>query len=230
MARIALVESDHTAAAHASDWLASVGHRCHAFDDSTPFMRSRSRESFDLYLVDWHMESGGEAIVRWVRSRGPERVPVLITCTPARCNEGELLSVLEAGADDFIFKPMRRTELLARVGALLFRMQPPVPTAVVIAGRYRVDARRREIRLDGELLELTQRELDLALFLLQNPGRLFSRGHLLEAIWGMHHHHVTTRTVDTHVSKLRAKLRLAETGWRLVPVYQHGYRMEPPEG
>ena len=82
------------------------------------------------------------------------------------------------------------------------------------------------MRIEGKPVELTQKELDLAYYLFSNPGKLFSRNHLLDKIWGINAV-IDTRTVDTHVSRLRKKLQLAgENGWRLNAVYQHGYRLE----
>ena len=77
---------------------------------------------------------------------------------------------------------------------------------------------------------LTNREFELAVFLFRNAGKLLSRGHILEAIWGIDNDSVSTRTVDTHVSRLRKKLGLNEdSDWTLTAVYQHGYRMERDE-
>jgi DNA-binding response OmpR family regulator len=78
----------------------------------------------------------------------------------------------------------------------------------------------------GQAVELTQKDFDLAVFLFRNVGNLVSRGHILESVWGRSPD-LNTRTVDTHVSRLRAKLGLVpENGWRLTAVYQHGYRLE----
>jgi two-component system, OmpR family, response regulator RegX3 len=82
------------------------------------------------------------------------------------------------------------------------------------------------VRLHGELLDLTERQFQLALVLFRNPGRLLSRQYLLEAVWGLNAQ-VQTRTLDIHVSQLRSLLRLAEHGWRINSVYAHGYRLEP---
>lgn len=85
---------------------------------------------------------------------------------------------------------------------------------------------------NGEAIELTQKDFDLATFLFRNVGNLVSRGHILETVWGRSPD-LNTRTVDTHVSRLRTKLGLLpENGWRLSAIYQHGYRLEhlAPQG
>ena len=81
--------------------------------------------------------------------------------------------------------------------------------------------------IDDEPVALTQKEFELALFLFRNAGRLMSRSYLLENVWG-HSAELNTRTLDTHISRLRKKLQLGEgSGWRLASAYRHGYRLEP---
>ncbi|HNR91406.1 MAG TPA: response regulator transcription factor [Dokdonella sp.] len=92
---------------------------------------------------------------------------------------------------------------------------------------YAIDFKRRRIAFAGNEVELTQREFDLATFLFRRHGRIVSRDALLENVWNLTAS-VSTRTVDTHVSRLRKKLELnGEHGWRLAAIYQHGYRLEP---
>ena len=94
------------------------------------------------------------------------------------------------------------------------------------AGAYEIDVQRHRIAVEGQPVTVTQKEFDLAVYLLQNPGKLLSRDHLLDRIWGIQAE-VGTRTVDTHVSRLRKKLGLdGSRGWKLVPVYGVGYRVE----
>jgi DNA-binding response OmpR family regulator len=90
-----------------------------------------------------------------------------------------------------------------------------------------MDSARHAAVLKGETIALTNREFDLAVFLFRNAGKVLSRNHILEAIWGIESDDLTTRTVDTHISRLRKKMKLGEdNGWRLSSVYQHGYRFE----
>jgi DNA-binding response OmpR family regulator len=93
-------------------------------------------------------------------------------------------------------------------------------------GEFQIDLGGHAISRGNEAVELTQKEFDLAVFLFRNTGRLLSRKHLMESVWGQRAD-LNTRTVDTHISRLRNKLSLtAENGWRLSSVYQHGYRLE----
>jgi DNA-binding response OmpR family regulator len=94
-------------------------------------------------------------------------------------------------------------------------------------GPYEIDPERRSVLVDGKPVALTQKEFDLAVYLFQNSGRLLSRVKLLEQVWGVSAD-LDTRTVDTHVSRVRRKLQLDEsTGWKLLPVYGFGYRLDP---
>jgi DNA-binding response OmpR family regulator len=94
-------------------------------------------------------------------------------------------------------------------------------------GPYEIDPERRSVTIDGKPVALTQKEFDLAVYLFQNSGRLLSRVKLLEQVWGVSAD-LDTRTVDTHVSRVRRKLQLDESaGWKLMPVYGFGYRLDP---
>jgi DNA-binding response OmpR family regulator len=89
-----------------------------------------------------------------------------------------------------------------------------------------VDVQRHRLAIDGSPVTLTQKEFDLSVYFFQNPGKLLSRDHLLNRIWGINAE-LDTRTVDTHVSRLRKKLMLdGAKGWKLVPVYGYGYRLD----
>ena len=119
-------------------------------------------------------------------------------------------------------------ELVARVSAILRRAAGGKSGEDSIdATPYAFDSSTSSVELDGEAVSLTNREFALASFLFRNPGKMLSRSHILEAIWGIENAAVSTRTVDTHISRLRRKLKLGpDNGWKLSAIYQHGYRME----
>jgi len=141
--------------------------------------------------------------------------------------ESDIIEGLAAGADDYVVKPPKQGELLARVAAVLRRRGGDTEAGDVLElPPYRIDAKRRVISVNGEPVELTQREYELACYLFRRQGRIVSRDALLENVWNLASD-VSTRTVDTHISRLRKKLGLSgENGWRLTAVYQHGYRVE----
>ncbi len=224
--RIALLEDDRDQILLLRGWLEGAGHSLHAYERGGDFLREVTRESFDVFLLDWMIpDKSGMEVLAWVRANIKERVPVLFVT--ARDAEEDIVSVLQAGADDYMVKPLRKAELLARINAVARRARgADTPEPFVDYGEYRIDSVRRRISRLGQDVELTQKDFDLAVFLFHNLGRLLSRGHIFEAVWGQSAE-INTRTIDTHVSRLRTRLGLnPENGWRLGAVYQHGYRLE----
>lgn len=227
--RIALLEDEQDQVDLVCAWLKAAGHSCHAYLLGKDLVREAHRETFDLFLLDWEVPgmSGAEVLV-WIRANIADPVPVLFVT--ARQREEDIVHALSSGADDYMVKPLSKLELLARIDALGRRTRtstgPRVDESVLEYGRLSIDCGSRQVKLDGEVVAMTQKDYELALFLLRNIGRLLSRGHILEAVWGQSAE-INTRTVDTHVSRIRGKLQLTpENGWRLLAVYQHGYRLE----
>ena len=224
--RIALLEDEQDQADLVSTWLKAAGHSCHVYALGKDLMREAQRETFDLFLLDWGVPgmSGAEVLV-WIRANIADPVPVLFVT--ARQREEDIVHAQSSGADDYMVKPLSKLELLARISALARRTRAsPQGEEVLEYGRLTVDCRNRQVKLDGENVAMTQKDYELAVFLLRYGGRLLSRGHILEAVWGQSAE-INTRTVDTHVSRIRGKLQLnPEHGWRLSAIYQHGYRLE----
>ncbi|HEX6265753.1 MAG TPA: response regulator transcription factor [Burkholderiales bacterium] len=223
--RIAYLEDDPDQAALIRKWLEGAGHVCHHFDRGHAVQRSLARESFDLYLLDWHLpDIDGLEVLKEIRARSP-RSPVIFAT--ARDRDDDIARVLQAGADDYIAKPVRQGELLARIEAVARRMRGAHAAPDVLEhAPFRIHRGARTVEREGRRIELTDKEYALAEFLFMNAGRLVSRQHLLEAVWGLHAK-TATRTVDTHMSRLRSKLGLVgDHGWRLASVHQFGYRLE----
>ncbi|GAA5175245.1 response regulator transcription factor [Niveibacterium umoris] len=223
--RLAMLEDDRNQSSTVEGWLRDAGHDVHAFAHPRELMKVASRESFDLFLIDWMVpEISGAEVLRWLREDRADPTPVIFVT--ARDAEEDIVAALSAGADDYIVKPVRRLELLSRIDAVLRRVRPKEPERELSAPPYRFDLANKACSLGDTLIELTDKEFELALFLFRNVGRLYSRGHLLEAVWGRNPN-VATRTIDTHVSRLRTKLALRpENGYRLTPTYNYGYRLE----
>lgn len=224
---IAFVEDDPDQAEVLKLWLESAGHAVDAFANGRDFMEAAARKTYELLLVDWVLpDYDGGKVIEWIRSTVGWEVPILVTTV--RDAEEEIVAGLRVGADDYLVKPLKSLELLARIETVARRVKARRQT-VLHAGDYEIDTERRQARLAGNPVEMTQKELDLAYYLFANPGKLFSRNHLLDKIWGINAA-IDTRTVDTHVSRLRRKLELnGEHGWHLVPVYGYGYRLESPD-
>lgn len=209
--------------------LKAMNHHCHTFTDGTTLLNELRRESFDLLVLDWELpDVSGPEVVRWVRSNVKEHVPILFVTN--RREERDIVEGLNAGADDFMSKPIRVGELTARVQALLRRSYGKPQTENEVWGRYRFTPAMGKLEIDGKVMPLTRKEFDLALFLFRNMGRLISRGHMLESMWKTNNPAGTelmTRSLDTHVSRVRTVLGLRpENGYRLSAIYGQGYRFE----
>jgi DNA-binding response OmpR family regulator len=223
---IGLLEDDADQAALVAEWLEESGYTVRVFRAAAEFRRRQGGEAIDLLLLDWMLpDTPGIEVIGWIRASPNSRLPVIFLT--ARGNEEDLVRGLSAGGDDYVIKPAKKRELLARVNALLRRQAGNgAGDSMLDLPPYRVDGERRRISLNGRDIDLTQREFDLASFLFRRQGRIVGREALLENVWNLSSA-VSTRTVDTHVSRLRKKLDLSgENGWRLAAIYQHGYRLE----
>lgn len=224
---IGLVEDDLDQSMLISHWLEEAGYTVRAFQHAGEFRRKLGAVSVDLLILDWNLpDESGLTVLSALRESGNNHLPVLFLS--ARGDEQDIVTGLSHGADDYVIKPARQGELLARVEALLRRtgMHTDARMDDEEFAPYAIDPGRRRVTLNGQEIVLTEREFDLALFLFRRRGRIVSRDSLLENVWNLPGD-VATRTVDTHVSRLRKKLELGgEYGWRLSAVYQHGYRLE----
>jgi DNA-binding response OmpR family regulator len=224
--RIALIEDDPAQARQLLNWLAAADHHVHHYSNGATFLRALHLESFDLIIMDWGLpDISGIELIKSLR-QSDALVPVLFITS--RDSEQDIIEALTAGADDYLVKPPRQGETLARISALQRRSQAGSDDTLKVLqfGPYSFDCERNTITRGDAVLQFTHKEFELARFLFQNRNRLLSRSHLLESVWGVNAD-VTTRTVDVHASKIRRKLGLsAESGWRLVSIYQYGYRLE----
>ena len=221
---IGIAEDDPDQAALVALWLEGAGHSANCYGTAAAYIEALKRDRFDLLLIDWMLPDGtGAELLQWARGNLGWELPVLVVTS--RDDEETVVAALHAGADDYVVKPPKPMELLARVAALARRVRSG-GLPVLRLGAFEIDIQRQRLVLDGEAVAMTQKEFDLSAYLFQNPGKLLSRDHLLNKIWGINAD-VDTRTVDTHVSRLRKKLGLdGSKGWKLVPVYGVGYRFE----
>ena len=221
---IGIVEDDLLQRTALRNWLEEAGHVCRCFNSGDEFEQSAQPGEYQILLFDWGLPgTSGIDLLSWLRTRQQDDTPVIfITAHDA---EEDIVLALKRGADDYLVKPARRQELLARIEALA-RRYPGSSNSVRRFGDITIDQKHQEIHMSGEMVELTQKEYTLACFLLENIGKLLARNELLESVWG-HATEVQTRTVDTHISRLRKKLQLnRDHGWHLGAVYQYGYRLD----
>jgi len=225
--RIAVLEDDPSQSSLLERWITSEGYVCHVFSRGQDIVKALLNDTFDLVVLDWEVpDLSGEQVLKVIRKSSREYVPVLFTT--ARSREEDMVRALKNGADDYLVKPLRRLEFLARIEALLrrFRTQARVDNEPFQIGPYRVDVSGRTLWRNGVAISLTQKEFNLAVLLLRDVGRILSRPYLLDTVWGPRAS-IGARTVDSHISQLRSKLDLyPERGWRLSAVYQRGYRLE----
>ncbi|WP_395065674.1 response regulator transcription factor [Paraburkholderia silvatlantica] len=228
--RVAVLDDDAAQTEFVCQALSAAGHACHAFAKGGELVRQLRRQTFDLLVLDWNVpDMAGDEVLRWVRQSLSTRLPVLFMTSRSR--EADIAQMLNAGADDYVVKPVSAPVLIARVNSLLRRAyQMHTPAFKEIFGEYEFDLKSRQASVSGRSVALTQKEFDLALLLFQHLSRPLSRAHILDVIWKQSDD-IPSRTMDTHVSMLRSKLGLRpENGYRLTPIYGYGYRLERIEG
>ena len=225
MATILIAEDERDLSALVRRHLEDEGHRVVQTFDGPSSVLAVQQERPDLVILDWMLPRlDGLEVCRRVRRESI--VPILMLT--ARSEEVDRVLGLEVGADDYLTKPFSIRELLARVRAMLRRVElfreasaadvPPV----LAAGPLVVDLAQHVVTVDGQVVDLTPKEFDLLALLVRNPGRAFSRNYLIERVWG-YDAGGFDRTVDTHVLRLRKKL--GAVGERIETVWGVGYRL-----
>jgi DNA-binding response OmpR family regulator len=225
--QIAVLEHDASHAELLTHWLKLAGHRPQLFNRGADLLAALDDQIFGLTMLDWSPRDM-ESIDVLDRVRGELGLQIPILFNTVRDQQMDIVLALRRGADDYIVKPARRLELLARIEALTRRTRgtPQPQFAATQIGCFRVDSQNRTVERDGEPVKLTAKDFGLAALFLANAGRLLSRRHIEHVVWPSNAN-LSSRTLDTHVCRVRAKLRLfPEFGWRLTAVYSHGYRLD----
>lgn len=224
--RIAILEDDDAQREAICGLLASIGHHCHGFTASKALLRALRNETYDLLILDWNLpDLPGIEVLEWSRTHLSPPPPALILTS--RTEEADMVLGLNAGADDYVIKPVQPPVLMARVGAILRRAYAAAESRPIEQFDDHVfNVAAQTVQVHGETVVLTTKEFNLALLLFKNLHRALSRDHLLETIWGRSPE-VQTRTLDMHISRIRMKLNLRpQNGYKLIPVYSYGYRLE----
>ncbi len=229
--RILIVEDDadiaNVLALHLRDERYEVVHCAHGDDG----LRRLEQGHWDALVLDL-MLPGVDGLEICRRARAMERYTPIIIIS-ARSSEVHRILGLELGADDYLAKPFSMLELVARVKALLRRVEALSRDARPDAGRVEVgglvlDPLTREAAVDGAPIDLTPREFDLLHHFARHPGKAFSRTDLLNAVWG-YQHEGYEHTVNTHINRLRAKIEAdpAQPA-RILTVWGRGYKLVAP--
>ncbi len=224
--RIAILDDDPEIVAFVNSTLTAAGHHCYPFANARTLFTKLRQDTFDLLILDWNMpDKTGVEIVTWMKTNMETPVPTLLLTS--RNADEDIVAGLNAGADDYIIKPVQAPVLIARVSAVLRRTAPrDTPGGIETYGCYTLHPVVQEVTIDGETITLTAKEFELTTALFRNMHRALSRSYLLETVWGRNPD-LPTRTLDAHISRVRAKLGLRpERGFRLTPVYSYGYRLE----
>ena len=222
---LVLVVEDEVDLSHIMrDRLIADGHEVVVVHDGAAAMAAVAKRVPDCVLLDWLLpDVDGLTVCR--RLRESHLMPIIMVT--ARTEEVDRVLGLEVGADDYLVKPFGLRELLARVRAMLRRVdlegvrRAPTANGKVESGTLTVDTNSRIATLDGAPMHLTRKEFELLTVLVSNPGRAFSREFLVEQIWSSDFEGYE-RAIDTHITRLRRKL--GPLGERIVTVWGVGYR------
>jgi len=209
--------------------LEAAGFSARVFTTTAPVLADAERKAPDLFLLDIMVPGGdGLDLCRRIR-RNPALSSTPVIFLTARTSESDRVLGLELGADDYITKPFSPRELIARVKAVLRRFERPSAPTQLLFDDVEIDASAMQVRVRGELMTTTATEFRLLEYLARHPGRVFSRDHLLDAVWG-DARFVTPRSVDVYVRRIREKIETdAENPRYLVTVRGAGYRFELPK-
>jgi two-component system phosphate regulon response regulator PhoB len=179
----------------------------------------------DLIVLDWMLPKvSGIEVCRRLRQR-PETKNAPIIMLTARGEETDRIRGLDTGADDYVVKPFSMTELAARIRAVLRRLRPGLAEDRVRQGDIVIDRVAHRVKRAGTELHLGPTEFRLLDYLMQHPGRVFSREQLLDAVWGSDVY-VEARTVDVHIGRLRKALNASDGGDPIRTVRSAGYSLD----
>jgi DNA-binding response OmpR family regulator len=228
---VLVVDDERTIADVVARYLERAGYAALVARDGEQALELAGERRPDLVVLDLMLPRiDGLEVMRRLRQRGERehhRPPAVILLT-AKGEESDRVIGLRLGADDYVVKPFSPRELVARVDAVLRRVDPsPERAAPIEAGELAIDPGARRVLRAGEEVTLTQREFDLLLFLARHPGTVFSREQLMDAVW-QYSFYSDTSTVTVHVRRLRAKIeRVPDEPHHVQTVWGVGYRFQP---
>ena len=225
MTRILLVEDEIALSDPLSFLLGREGYDVEVAADGPSAITAFDGHGADLVLLDLMLPGlPGTEVCREIRTRST--VPIIMLT--AKDSEVDIVVGLELGADDYVTKPYSTRELLARIRAVLRRRleADDFDEAVIEGGRVRMDVDRHTVEVDGEVVPMPLKEFELLELLMRNPGRVLTRGQLIDRVWGSDYFG-DTKTLDVHIKRIRSKIELQPSDpVQLVTVRGLGYRFE----
>ena len=223
--RLLLVEDDPALAELLEFRFKAEGYAVSVTADGDEALLLAAEEAPDLVVLVWMIEgtSGIEVCRRLRRDKATAHVPIIMLT--AREAEDDRIRGLETGADDYVTKPFSPRELIARVNAILRRIRPALAGEVLTVGDLSLDATAHRVTRRAQTISLGPTEFRLLKFFMEHPGRVFSRGQLLDAVWGTDSD-IELRTVDVHIRRLRKGIEIAGTADPVRTVRSAGYSLE----
>ena len=223
---VLVVDDEPTIAEVVARYLERAGYRTRIAADGVAAIEATARQRPDLVVLDLMLPRiDGLEVMRRLREQDRERIAVILLT--AKSEEADRVIGLRLGADDYVVKPFSPAELVARVDAVLRRIDTsPEQEVPLELGGLRIDPAARRVFVRGEEALLTQREFDLLLFMARHPGQVFSRNQLMDAVW-QYAFYTDTSTVTVHIRRLRAKIEIdpAQPG-HIQTVWGVGYRFQ----
>lgn len=223
--KLLLVEDDPALAELLEFRFAKEGYVVRSTPDGDEALELARDDVPDLVILDWMIEgtSGIEVCRRLRRDEATAHVPIIMLT--ARESEDDRIRGLDIGADDYVTKPFSPRELIARVGAVMRRIRPALAGEAVNVGDLTLDPVAHRVERAGELLHLGPTEYRLLKFFMESPGRVFSRGQLLDGAWGTGSD-IELRTVDVHIRRLRKAISVDGQADPVRTVRSAGYSFE----
>jgi two-component system, OmpR family, response regulator ResD len=222
---VLVVDDEPTITEVVSRYLERAGYSAHVAADGPAALQVAAETRPDLVVLDLMMPGmDGLEVMRLLR----ERQPVLIILLTAKGEQSDRIAGLRLGADDYVVKPFSPAELVARVDAVLRRVEhSPQLTEPISFDGLAVDPAAHRVTVRGEEVQLTVREFELLLQFMRHPGQVFSRSQLMDAVW-RYSFYTDTSTVTVHIRRLRAKIEEDPSRPRwLQTVWGVGYRFQP---
>lgn len=221
--RIAVIEDDLAIAHNIVTLLEHQGYHADILATANDALSQCADAEHDLIILDWMLPDGdGPTVCKQLRADGLIAPILLLT---ARSQSEDIVEGLNSGADDYLTKPFRANELLARVNALLRRKQQPLITPISACGLIELDLNQKKVSVSGQTINLSPREYDLLEFLFRHESHPVDRLTLLAHVWGGSIDELSN-TVDVHIRYLRKKIGLAAN--HIVTVKGSGYMLCAP--